>query len=152
MSRLTSSQFMHALPAATRSHLPASLRGFKSQTRGWLCQLYYRDPLLHYEVWNLGERRGRVEIGLHFESRDRAKNSALLAGFSRRMVEVKAALGPQWEAEQWDKGWTKVYETVPYEPFSDEVLQTISTRLARAMVVLQPIWELVARPVRFPKT
>ncbi len=141
MPRLTSSQFMHALPAATREHLPPPLRKFKSVSRGWLCQLYYRDPRLHYEVWNMGERRGLIEIGLHFESRDRAKNLALLAGFSRRMVEIKAALGPQWEAEPWDKGWTKVYETTPYEPFSTEVLEAIARRLAHAMTVLQPIWD-----------
>jgi hypothetical protein len=132
---------MRALPVATRVRLPQNLRRFKSTSRSWLCQLYYRDPRLHYEVWNLGERRGRLEIGLHFESRDRATNAALLAGFSRRMVEVKAGLGPGWEAEQWDKGWTKVYETVPYEPFSDEVLAAVAARLARSMAVLQPIWE-----------
>ncbi|MGH2523380.1 MAG: hypothetical protein ACRDH2_12830, partial [Anaerolineales bacterium] len=136
---MTSHQFMQALPDAVRAQLPPSLRKFKSSVRGWLCQLYYHDSHLHYEVWNLGERRGRIEIGLHFESRDRAKNAALLTGFARRMVEVKAALGPQWEAEQWDKGWTKVYETVPYEPFSDELLASIAARLARAIAVLQPI-------------
>jgi hypothetical protein len=141
MPRLTPAQFMHALPAATRAHLPPHLRKFKSAARSWLCQLYYRDPRLHYEVWNLGERRGVIEIGLHFESQDRARNAALLADFSRRMVEVKAALGAQWEAEPWDKGWTKVYETVPYEPFSHEVLEAISARLARAITVLQPIWD-----------
>jgi hypothetical protein len=132
---------MHALPAATREHLPPGLRRFKSVSRGWLCQLYYRDPRLHYEVWNLGERRGLIEIGLHFESRDRARNLALLAGFSRRMVEVKASLGPQWEAEAWDKGWTKVYETISYQPFSDDLLESVSARLARAITVLQPIWD-----------
>ena len=138
---MTSAQFMQALPSVTREHLPPPLRKFKSASRGWLCQLYYRDPRLHYEVWNMGERRGLLEIGLHFESKDRAKNLALLAGFSRHMVEVKAALGPQWEAEPWDRGWTKVYETVPYEPFSTEVLETVARRLARAMTVLQPIWD-----------
>lgn len=141
MPRLTSSQFMHALPAATRAHLPPSLRKFRSATRSWLCQFYYRDPRLHYEVWNLGERRGLIEVGLHFESQDRARNVALLAGFSRRMVEVKASLGPQWEAEPWDKGWTKVYETILYEPFSDEMLESVAARLARAITVLQPIWD-----------
>ena len=134
---------MAALPEATRAHLPPPLKKFKSTYRSWLCQLYYSDARLHYEVWNMGERRGLIEIGLHFESRDRAQNQALLAGFSRRMIEVKAGLGAQWEAEPWDKGWTKVYETVPYESFSDEVLEAISTRLARAITVLQPIWEEV---------
>jgi hypothetical protein len=136
---------MRALPAATRARLPQNLRGFKSASRSWLCQLYYRDPRLHFEVWNLGERRGLIEIGLHFESQDRARNLALLAGFSRRMVEVKASLGPQWEAEPWDRGWTKVYETVPYEPFSDEVLEQVSGRLATAMTVLTPILDDIRR-------
>ena len=138
---MTSSQFMLALPSATRPYLPQRLQKFKAATRGWLCQLYYRDPRLHYEVWNLGERRGLIEIGLHFESRDHHENTALLDGFRRRMIEIKVALGNQWEAELWDKGWTKVYETVPYEPFSTEVLDAVSKRLARAMVVLQPIWD-----------
>ena len=103
------------------------------------------ESCLDYDVWNLGERRGLIEIGLHFESQDRARNLALLAGFSRRMVEVKASLGPQWEAEPWDKGWTKVYETVPYEPFSDEVLEQVSGRLATAMTVLTPILDDIPR-------
>src|SRR5687768_4259730 len=141
MARLSSSQFMRLLPGATRPHLPPNLRKFRVATRGWLCQLYYRDPRLHYEVWNMGERRGVLELGLHFEGRDREANLALLAGFSRCMVEVKAKLGPQWEAEPWDRGWTKVYETLPYEPFSEELLEAVAKRLARAMGVLQPIWE-----------
>ena len=141
MARMTSSQFMSALPAATREHLPARLRQFKSAHRSWLCQLYYRDPSLHYEVWNMGQQRGKLELGLHFESRDRDKNAALLAGFSRQLVEIKATLGPQWEAEAWDKGWSKVYEVLPYEPFSDEILEAVAARLAGAMAVLQPIWD-----------
>ncbi|MBP7691749.1 MAG: hypothetical protein KA764_07515 [Anaerolineales bacterium] len=143
MARLTSSQFMAGLPAATRVHLPAPLRRFQSAHRSWLCQLYYGDPRQHYEVWNLGERRGRLEVGLHFESRDRLENAAWLHAFSAHMVAVKAALGPQWEAEMWDRGWTKVYETVPYEAFNDAYLERIARRLAGAIAVLQPLW---ARP------
>jgi hypothetical protein len=89
----------------------------------------------------MGEQRGKLELGLHFESRDRTVNAALLAGFSRRMAEIKDTLGPQWEAEPWDKGWTKVYEVVPYEPFSDELLASLAARVARAITVLQPIWD-----------
>jgi hypothetical protein len=137
--------FMQALPEAVRPHLPPPLRKFRTSVRGWLCQLYYGDPRLHYEVWNFGERRGLLEIGLHFESRDRALNERLLRGFLRHMIEVKATLGEQWEAEFWDKGWTKVYETIPYEPFSADLLDRVSRRLAQAMVVLTPIFEDVAR-------
>jgi len=145
MARLTSGQFMQALPGATRAHLPANMRKFRSAHRSWLCQVYYRDPRLHYEVWNLGQQRGKLELGLHFESRDRAVNARLLQGFSRCMVEVKATLGPQWEAEPWDKGWSKVYEVLPLEAFSDELLEATAARLARAMTVLQPIWDSLSR-------
>jgi hypothetical protein len=38
-----------------------------------------------------------------------------------------------------------VYETVPYEPFSDEVLEQVSGRLATAMTVLTPILDDIPR-------
>jgi hypothetical protein len=139
MARLSSSQFMRALPEATRAHLPAELKRFRTVVRSWLCQLYFSAPAFHYEVWNMGERRNRIEIGLHFESRERAENVALLSAFSgRAMVAVKRDLGNAWEAEMWDRGWAKVYETVPYEAFSDATLERTATRLARAITVLEP--------------
>jgi hypothetical protein len=141
MARLTSSQFMRALPEAIRPRLPAELRRFKSLTRGWLCQLYYRQPLLHYEAWNQGERRGQVEIGLHFESRNAQENERYLRGFARYLTEIKARLGYQWEAEQWTRSWTKVYRVVKYEPFSDAYLEAIAAQLAQAMIVLQPMFD-----------
>ena len=109
---MNGNEFFGALPASTRAHLPRHLREFKVNRRSWLVQLYYAHPLLHYEVWNLGERRGELEIGLHFESRNRAENERLLAGFQSRLFEIKAELGDSIEAEQWDKGWTKVYEVM----------------------------------------
>ena len=93
----------------------------------------------------MGERRGVLEIGLHFESRNRVVNERLLRGFFDHMIGIKATLGEQWEAEYWDKGWTKVYETVPYEPFSTDLLDRVAGRLGRAMTVLSPIWDEVGK-------
>jgi hypothetical protein len=132
---------MRALPDTVRPLVPPELRKFKTQTRGWLCQLYYRDPQLHYEVWNQGERRGWLEVGLHFESRTPPENERYLRGFTRYLTEIKARLGPQWEAEQWTKSWTKVYQVVKYTPFDEAYLDAIAGRLALAIRVLQPIFE-----------
>jgi hypothetical protein len=41
----------------------------------------------------------------------------------------------------WDKGWTKVYETIPLEPFSEAYLDRVAGRLAQLIVVMQPILE-----------
>ena len=138
---MRSHEFMRALPAATRAKLPGQRQSFKTHVRPWLVQLSYADPLLHYEVVTLGERRGILEIGLHFESRDPAVNAQLLDGFMRHLFEIKAELGEGFEAEKWDKGWTKVYETIPLEPFDEAYIDRVAARLAQVIVVLQPLLE-----------
>jgi hypothetical protein len=138
---MKASEFMRAIPAATRAKLPKKLQGFKTHTRPWLVQLSYADPLLHYEVVTLGERRGILEIGLHFESRDPAMNAQLLNGFMQHLFEIKAELGDSFEAERWDRGWTKVYETIPLETFDEAYLDRVAARLAQVIAIMQPILE-----------
>ena len=141
---MRSHEFMRALPAATHAKLPGQWQNFKTHVRPWLVQLSYADPLLHYEVVTLGERRGILEIGLHFESRDPVVNARLLAGVMRHLFEIKAELGDGFEAEMWDKGWTKIYETIPLETFDDAYVERVATRLAKVITVMQPILEEVA--------
>jgi hypothetical protein len=136
---------MRALPNAVRAKLPKPLQSFKNNLRPWLVQFYYTNALLHYEVVTHGERRGILEIGLHFESRNPDENAHLLNGFMQHLFEIKAELGDQVEAEMWDKGWTKVYETIPLETMNEAYLNRVAERLARMIGVLQPILEKVAR-------
>ena len=137
---MKSSDFMRAIPEAIRSRLPTELQGFQWQARPWLVQLYYQEPRLHYEVWWLAGRYGkRLEIGLHLESRDPAENERLLAYFLSHLVELKATLGDGVEAEPWDRGWTKIYETVPLESFTPEYLARVVDRLAEFMRVMEPM-------------
>ena len=136
---------MSALPAAVRPRLPKRLQEFKAAGRAWLMQFHYDDPRIHYEVWNLGERRGRLEIGLHFEAREADLNARLLDGMLAHLLEIKAELGPSFEAEPWDKGWTKVYETIPLEKFSAEYLERVAARVAQVIGVLEPIRRDLAR-------
>ncbi|HEY4690772.1 MAG TPA: hypothetical protein VIK33_15770 [Anaerolineae bacterium] len=133
-------EFFGAIPDAVRAHLPKPLQAFKVNRRSWLGQLYYDDPLLHYEALNLGERRGGLELGLHFESREHTQNQRLLIGFQSRLFEIKAELGESIEAEQWDRGWTKVYDVIPRERFTPEYVERVAARLAQMIGVLQPIY------------
>ncbi|MBP7690139.1 MAG: hypothetical protein KA765_19640 [Thermoflexales bacterium] len=142
---MKSAEFMRALSNAVRAQLPKNLQPFKVNLRSWLVQFYYAQAQLHYEVVTHGERRGILEIGLHFESRNPDENARLLNGFMQHLFEIKAELGDHVEAEMWDKGWTKVYETIPLETLNDDYLNRVAERLARMMSVLQPILEKVAR-------
>lgn len=132
-------ELMRAIPPATQAKLPPELQDFKIARRSWLVQLYYADPHLHYEVVTLGIKRRQLELGLHFESRNSAINERLLNGFMQHLFEIKAELGNGIEAEMWDKGWTKVYETIPMETFAAAYVDRIAVRLAQVIVVMQPI-------------
>ena len=140
-------ELMRAIPPATRAKLPKNLQGFKVATRSWLVQIYYTDPLSHYEVVTLGIKRGQLELGLHFESRKAALNAQLLEGMARYLIEIKAELGDGFEAEMWDRGWTKVYETIPMETFDEAYVDRVATRLAQVITVMQPILEEISQPV-----
>jgi len=132
-------ELMRAIPPATQAKLPKDLQDFKVARRSWLVQLYYSDPQVHYEVVTLGVKRGELELGLHFESRNAALNARLLDGMSRYLIENKAELGNGFEAEMWDRGWTKVYETIPMETFDEAYVDRVAARLARVITVMQPI-------------
>jgi hypothetical protein len=134
-------EMLRALPAATRTKLPPPLQDFKVATRSWLVQLYYTEPLVHYEVVTLGVKRRKLELGLHFEIRDSTRNEYYLQGFLQHLFEIKAELGEGFEAEMWDKGWTKVYETIEMETFNAAYIDRVADRLAQMITVLQPILE-----------
>jgi hypothetical protein len=65
----------------------------------------------------------------------------LLDHFDAHAVAIKAELGRGVEVEPWDKGWAKVYETLPLEPFEPPYLEKVALRLAQMIVYLQPIFD-----------
>lgn len=138
---MRSSEFMAALPEAVRACLTNGPRLQRGRLWSYGVQLYDDDPRFHYEVARVPVRLGdRLEVGLHFESKSAADNRQLLDGFAARMIEIKAELGQDVEAELWDKGWTKVYETLPLETYSASYLQVVARRLAKMVAVLHPVY------------
>lgn len=132
---------MAAIPDAVTRCLVGDVRLKRGRLWSFGVQLYDDDPRFHYEVARVPIRLGdRLEIGFHLESRNVAENRRLLDGFAARMVEIKAALGEDVEAEPWDRGWTKVYETIALEIYSDVYLQAVARRLAKVVTVLHPVY------------
>ncbi len=138
---MRSSEFMQALPAAVQSRLPAELPLRQGRVWSFGVQWCDDDRRFHYEVARTPKRLGdRLELGLHFESRNARENRTMLDGFAARLLEIKGELGDGMEAEPWDRGWTKVYETIPLAPYDDTYLALVADRLVEIIKVLHPIY------------
>ena len=132
------SDFFTALRKALKKSLPPSLRDFHTARQGRLMKLHFGEPAFHYEAWH-HTGAGRLEVGLHFEARS-SENQAAFDFFRARMVEVKAGL-PRAELEPWDRGWTRLYETVPAAGLDDQVLDRTVECMTDYVVTLQPMLE-----------
>jgi hypothetical protein len=134
---LAPSDFFAALRKGLRPKLPAELRNFRTtRGRGRLMKVYFDEPKFHYETWH-HTGAGRLEVGLHFES-SAELNEAAFDFFRVRMVEVKASL-PRAELEPWDRGWSRLYETLVAPRLDEDVLWRTVDCLAGYMVSLQPL-------------
>lgn len=131
------SDFFTALRKDLKQRLPAGLRDFRTtRGRGRLMKVYFEEPAFHYEAWHHAGA-GRLEIGLHFES-SAVENQAAFDYFRSRMVEVKSGL-PRAELEPWDRGWSRLYETLPATRLDDAVLDRSVECLVEYIVNLQPM-------------
>ena len=136
---LAPSDFFTALRKGLKPKLPAELRGFRTtRGRGRLIKVYFEEPSFHYEAWHHAGA-GRLEVGLHFEA-TQPENDAALEYFRARMVEVKASL-PRAELEPWDRGWSRLYETLPAARLDEDVLWRSVDCMAEYVVNLQPMLE-----------
>jgi hypothetical protein len=99
-------------------------------------KLHYDRPDFHYEAWyHTGD--GRLEIGLHFEGSP-SENQAAFEFFRARVIQIKADL-PHAELEPWDRGWSRLYETLPAPQLDGRVLDAAVALMSAYIVTLQPM-------------
>ena len=134
---LSPGDFFAGLRTRLRATLPPNLRKFNSaRGRGRLVKIHYGNPDFHYEAWH-HTGAGRLEIGLHFEGMPE-RNTQAFDFFRTRMIEIKASL-PRAELEPWDRGWTRLYETVPAAQLDEAALGRGSELMAGYITTLQPL-------------
>jgi len=131
--------FFSGLRKGVKATLPPPLRTFSSaRGRGRLMKVHYSRPDFHYEAWHhTGD--GRLEIGLHFEG-SHAENQAAFDFFRGQMIGIKADL-PRAELEPWDRGWSRLYETLPAAQLDEDVLDAAVERMTAYIVTLEPLLE-----------
>ena len=140
---LAPSDFFTEVRKGVKTRLPQEMREFRTtRGRGRLMKLHFGEPAFHYEAWHHAGQ-GRLEVGLHFESA-RADNDAAFGWFRARIVEVKARL-PRAELEPWDRGWSRLYETLPAARLDDGVVRDAVECMSAYVVTLQPLLEQFLR-------
>lgn len=129
--------FFGGLRKGVKSRLPKELRAFEtSRGHSRLTKLHYGRPEFHFEAWH-HTGAGRLEVGLHFEGSADA-NQRAFDYFRERMVEVKSRL-PRAELEPWDRGWSRLYETLPAPQLDVFVLADAVERMDAYITTLQPM-------------
>src|SRR2546427_10679134 len=140
---LAPSDSFAGLRKGLKATLPAGLRDFRTvRGRGRLMKVYFGEPAFHYEAWH-HTGAGRLEVGLHFEA-SATENDQAFDFFRSRMVEVKAGL-PRAGLEPWDRGWARLYETVPAARLGDEGVRRGVACLTEYIVTLQPLLDQFLR-------
>jgi hypothetical protein len=127
---------LRAVPRLIGTHLARELRGFRTSNGYSLVKVFYGNRDLHYEA-NHRARDSTVEIGLHFESDD-LTNARLLGAFRMHERAIHHHL-PSARLEEWDRGWTRIWEPVVYERLDTALRDDIAARLARYITTLEPM-------------
>jgi hypothetical protein len=102
-----------------------------------LTKIWYGNKDIHYEV-DVRARAKSLELGLHFEA-DPLTNARLLGAFKARAREIRKVLGRDVRVEEWDKGWTRVWERHEFQALDEDLLKEIAGRCAAYIVALEPI-------------
>ena len=130
---LAPAEFFGALVRRLRGSVPA---GLEIARRGRLVKIWRDRPEIHFEVWHHAGR-GRLEVGLHFEG-PAALNDAAHAYFRRHIVGIKETL-PRAELEPWDRGWSRLYQTLPATRLTEALLEEAAGLAAAYVEALQPL-------------
>jgi hypothetical protein len=145
--------FLSGVLEATRAQLPEEFATLQTRVQGPLIKVFGDEPAIHFELW-LHRGRARVELALHFETRDPDRNQRLLEFMVDELAFLKATLSERLEAEPWDKGWTRVYLTRPVERLDLAEQAALATAFATFIAILDPLrreaMELTGRPPAAP--
>jgi hypothetical protein len=129
--------FCKGLPRAVADELGDAAAPHHSAT-GWMVKLWFGNKDLHYECGVYLHRRV-VELGLHFES-DAFTNQLLLGAIRARAKTITRRI-PTARIESWDKGWARIWEPIPLQPFDAGYSAQVTKTLAKYVRVLEPILE-----------
>lgn len=135
--------FLALVDAGVRSRLTNARRGvpayngWETRQRFGYVQYWRGEHRLHYEAW-VQRKTQRLEIGLHFEG-DREWSYACAGVLAEHAVEVAAAVGPEWELEEWTPSWTRLHRAFAAPLLTPELAEQAAERVVGLMRGMEPL-------------
>jgi hypothetical protein len=137
--------FLGLVHEGVTARLGPSLDGMEMRQRFGFVQYYRGTPDVHYEVW-AQRKTGLVEIGLHFEGQ-RDANYAAAEVLAMHAPEVQAAIGPEYELEEWTKAWTRLHRSLRAPVLTPELAGGAAEHAAALIRGMEPLLDrLELRP------
>lgn len=131
--------FLALVHDAVTSGAQTAARRMQTRQRFGYLQYFRGDPRVHYEVW-VQRKTARIEIGLHFEG-ERDRNYAAAAALADHTDEVVAAVGPEYELEEWTAQWTRLHRSLPAPILTPELAAETAEQAAALIQGLEPLVE-----------
>ncbi|MGH2625053.1 MAG: hypothetical protein ACRDHY_00200 [Anaerolineales bacterium] len=130
-------EFLFYMEEIAMRALPPSVPPPERKVMWTILQLHYGDPNVHFEVQPSPSRQ-QIELGLHFEGAAEA-NDAWAHVLASRAPEVMAALGDEWELEEWTASWRRIHRVFRFERLEADLGREVAGELVKALTVLGPI-------------
>lgn len=102
-----------------------------------ILQMHYGEPAVHFELQPM-PARSQIELGLHFEGQLEA-NERWARILAERAHELRCALGPGWELEDWTASWRRLHRVFRFDALTPALAEEVSEALALAVRVLGPL-------------
>ena len=134
---LTIRDFLALVHEGVAARLGPALDGFDSRRRFGYLQYFRGSPAIHYEVW-AQRKTARLEIGLHFEG-ERERNYEAAELLALRAPDVQAAIGPEYELEEWTQVWTRLHRSFAAPSLTPELADDAAGRVVTLIRGLEPI-------------
>lgn len=137
--------FLSLVDDGVRSRLAKPRRGvpayasWETRQRFGYVQYWRGAHRCHYEVW-VQRKTQRLEIGLHFEG-EREWSYSCAAALAEHAVEIAAAIGMEWELEEWTASWTRLHRAFPAPALTAELAGEAAERVVGLMLGMEPLLE-----------
>ena len=136
-ARLATRPFLDDVRDRALAALPESLGVPQSRVVFTSLQVHFGDPRLHYEVWPV-RKTGRIELGLHLEG-PQEWSRAVAMRLAAHADELRAALGPSYELEDWTASWCRLHRTLPLRRLDATLAAEVGASLAALIVATEPL-------------